>query len=156
SMGPPFITAEWQASVLSHVRLSGRRFNGAAVHHGGVGVRGAIVAWEAAASMGPPFITAEWKGNGAYVEIADTVLGFNGAAVHHRGVGVQAGHQHEPVLASIGPPFLTAEWPQLPALHALVSHASMGPPFITAEWLVRDWVMSTRRSRGFNGAAVHH
>jgi len=62
SMGPPFITAEWMQAPPPGSTYSVGRFNGAAVHHGGVG-GGRVAAlpyggcW---ASMGPPFITAEW------------------------------------------------------------------------------------------------
>src|SRR5216683_232195 len=84
-MGPPFITAEWLPR-LRRIIPRWVRFNGAAVHHGGV----EIYSWSRPtvlilASMGPPFITAEWlplrRSSTSFLD------GFNGAAVHHGGVG---------------------------------------------------------------------
>src|SRR6266508_4567581 len=112
SMGPPFITAEW---VGRHrCGAAGRSgFNGAAVHHGGVGPT-------------PPAAACSDRG-------------FNGAAVHHGGVGCRdPSPSCRRLLASMGPPFITAEWHRRvdDEVHA-VDHASMGPPFITAEWYRR-------------------
>ncbi len=84
SMGPPFITAEW---VGRHrCGAAGRSgFNGAAVHHGGVGPT-------------PPAAACSDRG-------------FNGAAVHHGGVGCRdPSPSCRRLLASMGPPFITAEW----------------------------------------------
>ncbi len=62
SMGPPFITAEWPTTRLRRTAPALRCFNGAAVHHGGVG-------------------------RTSSTSSATPRIGFNGAAVHHGGVG---------------------------------------------------------------------
>ncbi len=154
SMGPPFITAEWPRRINS----PGRRhtgFNGAAVHHGGVGPR------QQPSKQRPPC--------------------FNGAAVHHGGVASGCSDRDGAPRASMGPPFITAEWQiAVDAINNLFD-ASMGPPFITAEWAIEadgqdaedhrasmgppfitaEWMQapppgSTYSVGRFNGAAVHH
>src|SRR6266540_245028 len=110
SMGPPFITAEWPTTRLRRTAPALRCFNGAAVHHGGVG-------------------------RTSSTSSATPRIGFNGAAVHHGGVGEQT-----------------------PRGSLQRDSASMGPPFITAEWggvaICRGAPL--RDAAGFNGAAVHH
>src|SRR5258705_6867104 len=110
SMGPPFITAEWTALLFVGC-AEAMRFNGAAVHHGGVGPETDRRPPSGdGASMGPPFITAEWGRDAGIVVVLALELqwgrrssrrrgwchrihhrrpsgGFNGAAVHHGGGG---------------------------------------------------------------------
>src|SRR5258705_2367338 len=85
-MGPAFHAAEWDCRPTP-IGGGGLGFNGAAVHHGGVGEKAQhqSAPQRGAASMGPPFITAEWL-RGRYARVV-----------------VEA-------LASMGPPFITAEW----------------------------------------------
>ncbi len=177
-MGPPFITAEWGART-EHRRHGPGRFNGAAVHHGGVATRSLPV-------------VLQWRC-------------FNGAAVHHGGVarapigspgrrtalqwGRRSSRRSGPAVGAFAATKFSLQWGRrssrrsgrVPPSVGVVDHvaASMGPPFITAEWTSAplrvtprsarlQWGRRSSRRSGsktrritsgsgrFYGAAVHH
>ena len=132
STEPPFITAE-RACKPADDYLRRRRFNGAAVHHGGEGER---APWRhdgrTDASTEPPFITAERararagarpcrrplqrsrrssrrRGPRRRSFAIGATWRFNGAAVHHGGEADERRPGGHPPPASTEPPFITAE-----------------------------------------------